>query len=196
MQRDEPQLTPEQTALIESELLPHLDSMFNFAMHLTRYDETESNDLVQESMFKACRSVSQYKEGTNAKAWLFTILKNTFINRYRQKSRALTTEDIDKHFFKGPSDDTPIPQAFVDLREDFFSQMIGDEVSNALNQLSPDFKTIIILCDLEEMSYEDISSVLGLPIGTVRSRIHRARNQLKNILREYGRRQGYVDHRE
>ncbi len=195
MQREDTPLTPEQTALIENELVQHIGSMYNFAMSLTRYDEAESNDLVQDAFFKACRSISQYKEGTNAKAWLFTILKNGFINRYRQKSRSMTTEDIDKYFFKGTSEEKSAPQPFVDLGEDFFAQMLGDEVTNALNQLSPDFRSIIIMCDQEGMSYDDIASVLNVPIGTVRSRISRARNQLKTHLSEYGSQLGYVDRR-
>jgi RNA polymerase sigma factor (sigma-70 family) len=195
MRNEDQSLTPVQSHLIERELLPHLDAMYNFAMHLTRYNENESNDLVQDAFLKACRAVSQYREGTNAKAWLFTILKNAFINSYREKMRTPDVEDIEKVFFTGNAEEKEGPQKVVDLREEYFDRLLGDEITAALNSLSPDFRTIILLCDVEEFTYEEIASIIGVPIGTVRSRIHRARNHLKEKLQVYAREQGYQDKR-
>jgi RNA polymerase sigma factor (sigma-70 family) len=144
---------------------------------------------------KACRAISQYREGTNAKAWLFTILKNAFINGYREKMRTPDVEDIEKVFFTGNAEEKEGPQKVVDLREEYFDRLLGDEITAALNSLSPDFRTIILLCDVEEFSYEEIASIIGVPIGTVRSRIHRARNHLKEKLQVYAREQGYQDKR-
>lgn len=188
-------LTPEQAQLIERELLPHIDAMFNFAMHLTRFQDDEADDLVQDAFLKACRAVGQYRPGTNAKAWLFTILKNAFINRYRERAKAPGIEDIEKVFFTGGVEEKEGPQKVVDLREEYFNSLLGDEVTHALNRLAPDFRTVILLCDMEEFSYEEIASILGVPIGTVRSRIHRARNLLKEELRDYARDQGFRDKR-
>ena len=195
MQPSDHILSSSQSLLIEREFIPQLEAMYNFAMHLTRYNEEESNDLVQDAIFKACRAVEQYKEGTNAKAWLFTILKNAFINRYREKLKHPDVEDIEKVFFKGGAEEKEGAHRAVDLRDDFFDKLLGDEVTTALNSLSPDFQTVIHLCDLQNFSYEEISSILDIPLGTVRSRIHRARNLLKEKLRDYAVNNGYQDKR-
>lgn len=187
-------LTPEQNRIVETELLPHIDAVFNFAMHLTRYNQNEADDLVQEAYLKACRAVGQYKTGTNAKAWLFTILKNAFINRYREKMKTPDIEDIEKVFFTG-TEEREGTARLVDLREELFQNMLGDEVTQAVNRLSPDFRTVIILCDVEDFSYDEIAEIVGVPVGTVRSRIHRARNLLKEALRDYAKGFGYEDKR-
>jgi RNA polymerase sigma-70 factor (ECF subfamily) len=187
-------ISQEELRLIETELLVHLDALFNFAMHLTRFDAEESDDLVQEAYLKACRSISQYRQGTNAKAWLFTILKNTFINRYRERQRMPGSEDLEKVFFTG-NEEKDGPQKVVDLRDELFNKALGDEVTAAIDALPPDFRTVIILCDMEEFSYEEIADLLEIPIGTVRSRLNRARNLLKDKLRDYANQQGFEDKR-
>jgi RNA polymerase sigma-70 factor (ECF subfamily) len=186
----EPILNKEE--LFESELLPHADALFNFAYHLT-YNEEDANDLVQETFMKAFRFMSLYEKGTNAKAWLFKILKNAFINEYRKKAKQPTKVDYEDIIAYQDADEDKGGVAY-DLREDIFDCMMGDEITIALNRLPIDFKTVILLCDVEGFSYEEIAKIIDIPIGTVRSRLHRARNMLKESLKEYAASMGYKKH--
>ncbi|MCE2996124.1 MAG: sigma-70 family RNA polymerase sigma factor, partial [Flammeovirgaceae bacterium] len=127
---------------------------------------------------------------TNAKAWLFRILKNSFINDYRKKSKEpakVDYQEVETYYNSEEVDRQITP----DLRVESLKDMIGDEISNALNSLDVDFKTVIILCDLEGFKYEEMAKILDIPIGTVRSRLHRARNLLKEKLSEYAKSMGY-----
>lgn len=176
--------------IFEEEFLPQIDALYTFAYHLT-YNEEDANDLVQETYMKAFRFIDKYNEGTNAKAWLFKILKNAFINQYRRKSKQPTQVDYeDITNYQEVEEDASI-SGYADLREEMFQTMIGDEVTNAINALPVDFRVVILLCDIEGFTYEEISKILDIPIGTVRSRLHRARNMLKDKLREYAQSLGY-----
>jgi RNA polymerase sigma factor (sigma-70 family) len=181
--------TPEQ--IFDEEFVPHMDSLYNFAYHLT-YDEDEAKDLVQETCLKAFRFINNYHADTNAKAWLFRILKNTFINTYRQNSKQPNKVDYEDIVIHHDSDDAGHP-SYLDLREEIFQGMIGDEVASAINALPVDFRTVILLCDIEGFSYEEIAKIVDIPIGTVRSRLHRARNILKVALKSYAEQYGYSD---
>src|SRR6478736_135689 len=131
----------------EKEFMPLLGSLYNFAYRLT-LDEDDANDLVQETYLKAYRFFESYEQGTNAKAWLFRILKNSFINDFRKKSKQPSKVDYQEVESYYNSDD--VDENFtVDLRVESIQDMIGDEVATALNSLAVDFRTIIILCDLE-----------------------------------------------
>ncbi len=179
--------------IFNKEFLPQMDALYNFAFHLT-LDEDDANDLVQETFLKAYRFIDSYQQGTNAKAWLFKILKNGFINEYRKKTKQPAKVDYDDIVsFHDTDDDGHVE--YLDLRTDLFQGMLGDEVTRALNQLPVDFKTIILLCDIEEFSYEEIAKIIDIPIGTVRSRLHRARNILKEKLREYAQKEGFKEKR-
>ena len=175
--------------LFEQEFMPHVDSLYNFAYRLTN-DEDDANDLVQETYLKAYRFFDSYEQGTNAKAWLFRILKNSFINDYRKKSKEPSKVDYDEVQSFYNSEHTEV-EATVDLRVETVQEMIGDEITVALNSLDVDFRTIIILSDLEGFKYEEMAKILDIPIGTVRSRLHRARNLLKGALSEYAKKMGY-----
>lgn len=180
--------------VFEEELLPQIDPLFTFAYHLTNYREEDANDLVQETYFKAYKAIDRYHQGTNAKAWLFRILKNIFINEYRKKTNQPQRVDYEEvlHFHdEEPSSYT----SYHDLREEMFQNMMGDEVTNAINDLPVAFRVVILLCDVEGFTYEEISKILDIPIGTVRSRLHRARNLLKEKLKEYAESLGYEDKR-
>jgi RNA polymerase sigma factor (sigma-70 family) len=179
----------EKDVLFEKEFMPLIDSLYNFAYRLT-LDEDDSNDLVQETYLKAYRFFDSYEQGTNAKAWLFRILKNSFINEFRKKSKEPSKVDYNEveTFYNSEDVDENIT---ADLRVESIQEMIGDEVANALNSLAVDFRTIIILCDLEGFTYEEMSKILDIPIGTVRSRLHRARNLLKEKLKNYATNMGY-----
>ncbi len=179
--------------IFEEELFPHMDALKTFAYHLT-YNEEDADDLVQETYLKAHKFIENYDSGTNAKAWLFKILKNAYINEYRKKSRRPPKVDIDEviSFKEG---EEPKYSAFHDLRNEIFDNTMGDEVTIALNSLPLDFRTVILLCDIESFTYEEIAKILELPIGTVRSRLFRARNMLKERLKQYALKMGYKDMR-
>ena len=183
----EPILDKEQ--LFEDELLPHADALYNFAYHLT-YNEEDANDLVQDTLMKAFRFIGSYEKGTNAKAWLFKILKNSFINEYRKKAKQPNKVDYEDIVAYQDADEDRGGVVF-DLREDIFDGMMGDEITKALNSLPIDFKTAILLCDIEGFTYEEISKIIDIPIGTVRSRLHRARNMLKESLKGYAEKMGF-----
>lgn len=183
-------LTKEQKdEIFERELMPHIDALYNFAYRLV-FDEDDANDLVQETYLKAYRFVGSYEVGTNAKAWLFRILKNSFINDYRKKTKEPSKIDYQEveQFYN--SEDTDV-NATSDLRIESVQDMMGDEITTALNSLHIDFRTIIILSDLEDFKYDEMAKILDIPIGTVRSRLHRARHLLKEKLSVYAQEMGF-----
>jgi len=179
----------EKQSIFNQEFMPHINSMYNFAYRLT-LDPDDSKDLLQDTYLKAFRFIDSFQQGTNAKAWLFRILKNSFINDYRKKSKEPSKVDYQEveTFYNSEDVDRQITP---DLRVEALQDMIGDEISTALNSLDVDFRTVIILCDLEGFKYEEMAKILDIPIGTVRSRLHRARNLLKEKLSEYAKKMGY-----
>ncbi|HKK45510.1 MAG TPA: sigma-70 family RNA polymerase sigma factor [Balneolaceae bacterium] len=173
----------------EEEIIPHLDAMYNFALRLTS-DPSDAEDLVQDTIVKAYRFFSSYEKGTNAKAWLFRILKNSYINNYRKKSKQPNQVDYDEvstfyETIRAERTDTS------DLEDKMFRDLIDDDISNALEELPEDFRTVVLLCDVEGFTYEEIANMLDVPIGTIRSRLHRGRNLLKAQLMEYAKKRGY-----
>jgi RNA polymerase sigma-70 factor (ECF subfamily) len=184
-------VSPEQMEVFNKELMPQINALYNFAYHLT-YNEEDANDLVQETYMKAYRFIDKYIAGTNAKAWLFKILKNAFINQYRKKIKKPTTLDFDDVILKHEAEDGRYTGS-DNFHEQILEQMMGDEITIAINALPIDFKTIILLSDIEEFSYEEIAKIIDIPIGTVRSRLHRARNLLKEKLKKYAESLGYQD---
>jgi RNA polymerase sigma factor (sigma-70 family) len=183
----------EQMQIFEGEFLPHLDAMYNFAFRLAM-DEDDAKDLVQDTYMKAYRFINSFQQGTNSKAWLYRILKNSFINDYRKKSKEpskVDYQEVEGYYNSEKVDENKTS----DLRQESVKDMIGDEVSIALNSLAIDFRTVIILCDIEGFTYEEMAKILDIPIGTVRSRLHRARNLLKEKLNSYATSMGYKDKR-
>lgn len=173
------------------EMLPHLDALYNFALRLT-YDSTDAEDLVQESLVKAYRFFHSYEKGTNARAWLFRILRNSFINNYRKQSRQPQQIDYDEvssfyETIRSEQTDT------TDLEDKMYRDMMDDEVSKALGRLPEDFRTVVMLCDVEDFTYEEIANMLDVPIGTIRSRLHRGRNLLRHQIGRYARNKGYTE---
>ena len=180
----------EKNKIFDEEFIPYIHSMYNFAFRLT-FNEDDSKDLVQDTYLKAFRFIESFEKGTNAKAWLFRILKNSFINDFRKKSKEpskLDYQEVESYYNSDDVDE----KITTDLRAETVQDMIGDEISNALNSLDIDFRTVIILCDLEGFKYDEMAKILDVPIGTVRSRLHRARNLLKEKLTEYARKMGYT----
>lgn len=179
--------------IFEGELLPNIDALHTFAYHLS-FNDDDAKDLVQETFLKAYRALDSYEPGTNAKAWLFKILKNAYINQYRKKIRRPTKVDYEDYIGYQDLEDQASVE-YLDLREEIFDNLIGDEVTAAVNALPVDFRAVILLCDVEGFTYEEISRIIDIPIGTVRSRLHRARNMLKEKLASYAIRMGYEDKR-
>ncbi len=173
----------------EEEIIPHLDAMYNFALRLTS-DPNDAEDLVQDTIVKAFRFFSSYEKGTNAKAWLFRILKNSYINNYRKKSKQPNQVDYDEvsSFYETIRADRTDTS---DLEDRMFRELIDDDISNALEELPEDFRTVVLLCDVEGFTYEEIANMLDVPIGTIRSRLHRGRNLLKAQLMEYAEKRGF-----
>lgn len=184
--------SPEQIRF-EKEFLPHLEALHTFAFHLC-FNEEDASDLVQETFLKAFRFIDKFEEGTNAKAWLFKILKNAYINQYRKEARLPSFVDYEEvNVYQ--EEEEGYSSSYYDLREEVFDQMMGDEVSTALNTLPEEFRTVIWLCDIEGFSYDEIAQIIEIPIGTVRSRLFRARNMLKEKLKKYAETMGYKDMR-
>lgn len=175
-------------AVFEREFFPLMDAVYSFAYRLTN-DATRAEDLTQETYLKAWRFIGHYAPDTNAKAWLFRICRNAFINDYRvlvREPRKVDYEDIVVYH----NEDDPVAPAYFGLHTEMGGRLIGDEVTRAINALKPEARFIVLL-DLEDFTYEEIAAIASIPIGTVRSRLHRARNVLADKLREYARLQGY-----
>jgi RNA polymerase sigma factor (sigma-70 family) len=188
-----PDQSLDQKLIFEKELFPHMDALKTFAYHLT-YNDAEAEDLVQETYLKAHKFIDRYISGTNGKAWLFKILKNAYINEFRKRSTRPKTVDYEE-VINWSESGSSVLKGTEDLRTEIFHDAMGDEVTLALNSLPMDFRTVILLCDIEGFTYEEIAKILDLPIGTVRSRLFRARNMLKDLLRSYAEKLGYKDFR-
>ena len=152
--------------------LPVFDQLYNFAHWLTQ-DRHEAEDLVQETYVKALRGFSGFQPGTNFRAWIFRILRNSFLTSRTGLKPAIPLEE-DAHDTIASED--PSPEAML------LEQANRDAVREALNEVSLPFREILLLCDVEEMSYEEIAQVLAIPQGTVMSRLHRARKALRSQL--------------
>lgn len=180
----------ERHAEFEAEAMPHMDLLYNFALRTTG-DPDDAKDLLQETYLKAYRFWDKYEKGTNIRAWLFRIMKNSYINRYRKETREpdkVDYEDVE-NFYDSIRDDS---KETSDLQQRMFGNLLGDEVTTALQELPDDFRTVVILCDIEGLTYEEIAEFLNCPIGTVRSRLHRGRKMLQARLHAYAKEHGYV----
>ena len=170
--------------IFNAEFLPLADYLYGLAYTLVRNGE-DANDLVQDTYAKAWKNIHQYEVGTNAKAWMSVILRNSFINDYRKKTRRPKVQDV--------PEGTEVDYKFIE--DDVLDKSLGDELTIAMERLSSEYRQIIILKDLEGYKYEEIAKLLDLPIGTVRSRLFRGRNDLKTLLMQYGTSLGYQDNR-
>ncbi len=174
----------------EKEALPHMNALFNFALRMTGNPD-EADDLVQETFLKAFRFFDKFEKGTNCKAWLFRILKNSYINDYRKQTKApgkVDYDDIENFYENIKSSEVKSTH----LEEDVFNNLLDDDVSAAIGSLPEDFRTVIILSDIEGFTYDEIADFVDCPIGTVRSRLHRARKMLYAKLLKYAQEKGYV----
>lgn len=168
---------------------PNRELLLNYALKLTN-DPDAAEDLVQETLIKAYRFFDKFEKGTNIKGWLYRILKNTFINDYRKVAKSpdrVDYEDV-QNFYESIS---PADVQTQHITADIFDNTFDDELSNALNSLPEEFRTVIILSDIEEFTYEEIADIINCPVGTIRSRLHRARKMLYSKLQKYAQKKGY-----
>ncbi|UCC84442.1 MAG: sigma-70 family RNA polymerase sigma factor [Gemmatimonadota bacterium] len=175
----------------EIEALPHLDAVFRFATMLSG-DPVHAEDLVQETMLRAFRSWDRFRSGTNARAWLFTILRNVFISDYRRnrrKDQAVDLSEVEEITLVEPMEGKD-PEARL------LHHLIDSEVLECIGQLPDVYRATLLLSDVEGLSYEEVAKVLDLPLGTVKSRLFRARQILQRQLHDYAVEMGYIEPRE
>jgi len=175
----------------ENATMPHKHALYNYALKIAANSD-DASDLVQETYYKAYKSFHQFENGTNSKAWMFMILKNTFINNYRKLKREpvkVDYDEIEDIYEKVKSN--RLDDNNLDL--DFYNNLLDDELSEALSKLPAKMKDVFLLCDLEGYTYEEIAELVNVPIGTVRSRLHRARKILQEELFGYAKVNGYLN---
>lgn len=191
-------------ASFEAEALPHLDAVYRFALRLAG-SPGEAEDLVQETFLRAYRAWDQYTPGTRAKSWLFTICRNAFL---RERERDVRRDELvaeAAHEEAGASapaggagGEMPLfaGGADYDPEGDYFRGIVDDRVLAAIDGLPVDFREAVVLSDLQGLSYQEIADVVGVPIGTVKSRLFRGRKVLKEQLYEFARESGYIAERD
>jgi RNA polymerase sigma-70 factor (ECF subfamily) len=168
----------------DREVLQHLDSLYGYALHLSHSSE-DAADLVQDTYARAFRSFRQYTLGTNAKAWLFAILRNTFLNQRRSVRRRPPEIHCDWIDELEAGESVEPDSRGPDPYRKFLNDLLREDISRALAELPEDFRSAVVLCDVEGFSYSEIAEILEVPVGTVRSRIHRGRSRLRSLLEEW-----------
>ncbi len=171
----------------EDEALIHLDTLYNVALRLTG-NASDAEDLVQDTIIKAFRAWDKYEPGTNCRAWLVTILRNTFINQFRREAKRPTPVQYDSvediSVFETVQDRDPAGT--------FFRFIVDDEVKRAIQDLPEEFRVPVVLSDVEGMGYAEIAEILDVPVGTVKSRLFRGRRRLQQRLYDYALEMGYI----
>ena len=181
-------------ALFESMALPFMDQLYSHALRLTQ-NASDAEDLVQETYLKGYRAFSSFEEGTNLRAWLFRILTNNFINNYRKKQRGFEEEDLDEvedmYLYRrlGSLHSGGLGMSAEDM---LFERLTADEVKDAVEALPTQYREVVLLADVQGFSYKEIADILGVPNGTVMSRLHRGRAKLQKDLLEFASKRGLV----
>ena len=179
-------------AVFEADALPYLDQLYRTALRMTR-NPTDAEDLVQETFVRAFSAFRSYRQGTNLRAWLFRILRNTYINSYRKAQRTP---------FTGSADELTDGQLLdIESRDgsgarsaeiEALDRLGDDDINDALASLPEDFRTAVVLADIEGFSYKEIAEIMDTPVGTVMSRVHRGRKALRRLLEGYAQERGLI----
>ena len=186
--------TAEDRERFEAMVSEHLDGLFGASFRLTR-NRTRAEDLLQETFLRAWRSFHTFRPGTNVRAWLYRILMNAYIDGYRKSERepeVVDQEDVDEFYLYSKVHESEDYRRAGNPEEVLLNNLMDADVKGALQSLPETFRNVVILADIEGFSYKEIAEILGIPIGTVMSRLHRGRRQLQVKLWEYARRAHYV----
>jgi RNA polymerase sigma-70 factor, ECF subfamily len=176
----------------EAAAMPFLDALYNTAYRMTR-NAQDAEDLIQETYLKAYKHYDKFEEGTNLKAWLFKIMKNTFINSYRKNQ--LVPPHTDFADIEGTFEDQVNLDANRQIKnpeDELLDTVLDEDVQRALDDLPPDYRMVILLADIEGFAYKEISDILEIPAGTVMSRLYRGRKLLEEAMLRYAREHGYL----
>lgn len=191
---ESPDLTPEQQENFRKEALPLMDAVYRFALRLAGNPDA-AQDLVQETYLRAYRAWEQYTPGTRCKSWLFTICRNVFLRKQERSKRH--DEILAEQSEDDPSTLSRESPVFAASKEsdpegDFFSRIVDDEVLRAIDELPEEYRTAVVLSDLEGLPYDEIAELMKVPVGTVKSRLFRGRRRLQSRLYEYAVSMGYI----
>lgn len=185
---------PEVKPGFEEEALPHLDAVYRFALRLSGSPD-QASDLVQDTFLRAYRSWDQYTQGTRAKSWLFTICRNVFLRGRERVKRH--HEFVERHVTQDPGLPDPVNPLWssvepVDPEGAFFGSVVDAEIMEAIQALPEDYRTAVVLSDLEGLTYQEIADLVDVPVGTVKSRLFRGRRRLQEALYEYAVEMGHI----
>jgi RNA polymerase sigma-70 factor, ECF subfamily len=171
----------EKRHLFEQVALPHLDALYSAALRLTRNSD-DAKDLLQDTVLRAYRFFDQFKQGTNCRAWLLTVLYNSFRNNYRRCSREQVASTTDLFDHQADTQSLTDDRAARNPEDLVGSRMVARQFEAVLGTLSPEFREVLILVDVQELNYQEIAEVLDVPLGTVKSRVSRARAMMRQAM--------------